>query len=105
MQPEPFIAAGIGLVVIVLAIKWHTTRAHRFLNNWAEKDGYEVVSADIRWFGRGPFSLIFTRKQIVLQFTVSDSSGDTKSGWACCGHRAMGLLREMVDVRWDEDDQ
>ena len=47
--------------------------------------------------------MFFTQKQIVLQITVSDTNGDTKTGWACCGHGGLGLIRERVDVRWDEE--
>ena len=105
MQPEPFIAAGVGLVIIVLVIEWHKRRARRILNNWAKENEYEVVSAHVRWFLRGPYSLFFTHKQIVLQFMVSDSNGATKTGWACCGHGNLGVIREMIDVQWDEDEQ
>ena len=105
MQHEVIIVPILAVVVsvfMVWAVRWHARTAHRFLNNWAEENGYKVVSADVRWFRRGPYSLFFTQKQVVLQFTVSDTNGDLKTGWACCGHGNLGLIREMVDVRWDK---
>lgn len=94
---------GIAIVVtpIVLLIRWGISKARRFLNNWAGANGYKVVSAEHRWFAKGPYFWRSTKGQHIFRITVSDSSGVQHTGWARCGDFLFGTLVERVDVTWD----
>ena len=92
----------IGLVVLALFVNnWMSSRSRQLINQWAEANGYQIVSAEYCWLRRGPFFWTTNSSQTVYRVTVVDSSGRSRSGWARCGSRWKGLRSDRVDVRWD----
>ena len=102
---EPLLIVPAMLLFVALIISWLVSRARGILNKWAEESGYEVVSAKMCWFLKGPYFWKSSKNQAVFRITVSDSSGDVSTGWACCGGYWLGTFVDRVDVTWDSGER
>jgi hypothetical protein len=87
----------IGFAVVV----WHCSRARNILKQWADGNGYEILSSEQRWLRRGPFWLSSAGQEI-FYVTIRTSDGGLKSGWVRCGSSFLGILVKQADVQWDE---
>jgi hypothetical protein len=96
-----FAVAG-GVVFVGLMLWWHYSRSDSLLRQWAERNGYGLVSQDHRYLVRGPFFWTTSRGQTVYRVTVEDEGGNRRSGWVRCGSWLLGLLSDQVEVRWDD---
>ena len=72
------------------------------LEHWAKSSGFELLSQESCWFFKGPFFFTATRGQDVFRFTIRDTQGRTRSGYAKCGGFWLGTLTDQIDVRWDD---
>jgi hypothetical protein len=102
MKLLQFFAVVALLGVVVLAIVWHYRRAASLLRQWAERNGYRLVSSEYRLFVRGPFFWTTSKGQVVYRVTVQDAQGNTRSGWVRCGGWFLGLFSDHVEARWDD---
>jgi hypothetical protein len=91
------VIAAIGLM-----LWWTFSRSASLLENWAEKNGYQIISREYRHVFKGPFFWTSSRGQTVYRITVEDGQGNQRSGWARCGGWFLGLLSDNVSVRWDD---
>ncbi len=98
----PFFVVALVVLVIVVSVSWTFRRSRRLLENWASSQRMEIVSAEFRWFFRGPFFWTTSKNQTVYRITVMDEHGEMLSGWARCGSFWWGIFSDRVDVRWDE---
>jgi hypothetical protein len=92
--------AALGFVagVIVLMIR----RSHQLLEDWAQANGYQIRSANVRPFIRGPFW--FSGKgQVVYRVQVTNEAGAVRWAWVRLGGWMSGLLADKVEVRWDDE--
>jgi len=94
-----WLVAALGLVALVVA--WHFRRGASLLSGWAERNGYQVVHSEYRYFFRGPFFWTTSNGQAVYRVTVADQAGNARSGWVRCGGWLLGLLSDHVEARWD----
>jgi hypothetical protein len=97
----PFLIVLVVLFVVG-GMVWHFSRARNILQRWAEANGYEILSSEIRWFRRGPFFWTTSKGQDVYYVTIRTPDGQIRNGWVRCGGWFLGLLSDKADVRWDE---
>ena len=95
-----FVVLG-GVILVFLLIWWHFSRSGSLLHQWAEHNGYRLVSQEYRHFFKGPFFWTSSKGQTVYHVTVEDSQGNRRSGWVRCGGWFFGLLSDNVEVRWE----
>lgn len=81
---------------------WHYSRADKILEHWAENNGYEIVSKELRWFRRGPFFWWTSRGQEVYFVKVRGPDGEYRRGWVRCGNWLLGMFVDEAEARWNE---
>ena len=91
----------IGVVFLAAILSIHFSRARSILEQWAESNGYEIVSSEHRFLG-GPFWWRKSKGQEVYYVTIRTSDGQLKRGWVRCGGWWLGILTNKADVEWDE---
>jgi hypothetical protein len=94
-----FILLGLALIAAILI--FHFSRARSILQQWAESNGYEILSSEHRFFG-GPFWWRKSKGQEVYYVTIRTSDGQQKRGWVRCGGWWLGIFSNNADVKWDE---
>jgi hypothetical protein len=94
------VMAVLGLAAAM--VNWHYSRARKVLRDWAETNGYVILSSEVRWFRRGPFWWSTSKGQEVYYVTIRTSHGQVRRGWVRCGNWFFGLLLNDAAVRWDE---
>jgi len=96
---------AIGMIAlvafVVVMLKFHFSRARSILEQWAETNGYEILSSERRWFG-GTFWWRKSRNQEVYYVTIRTPEGQIRRGWVRCGGWFWGVLSDRADVEWDE---
>jgi len=92
--------AFVALVIMLWVL--HFSRAKSILEQWAEENGYEILSSERRWFG-GTFWWRRSRGQEVYYVTIRTPAGQIRKGWVRCGGWFGGVLfSNQADVEWDE---
>jgi hypothetical protein len=94
----------IAVVIIgycAWAILWTYSRGPNLLEDWAQRNGFRLVSYQYQWFHKGPFWLA-SKDTKVYRITVVDPVGKFHTGWALCGNRLFGLWSNSVEVKWDK---
>jgi hypothetical protein len=102
-------AEGLGMamllaafaVLAILRLFWRSNRSKTLLDQWAQANGYKLLSAQSRHLSRGPFFFTTSKGQTVYRIRVEDTEGNIREGYARCGSWIGGLLSDKVDVRWD----
>ena len=84
-----------------LAFSWHFSRGRSLLDAWAAREGLTIVSAEYRWFWRGPFWWRSGDGNAVYRIVVRDPRRGTRSGYARCGGLFLGMWSDAVAVEWD----
>lgn len=88
-------------VAVVVLIWWQHTRASDILRQWAQKDGFEVISANKRYIRTGPFFMDHSRGQFVFRIVVRDRSGTKRTGWLLVGGWLAGVASNKSRISWD----
>jgi hypothetical protein len=91
----------IGVVFLVTFLLFHFSRARSILEQWAETNGYEIVSSEHRFLG-GPFWWRKSKGQEVYYVIIQTPDGQLKRGWVRCGGWFSGIFSNKADVEWDE---
>jgi hypothetical protein len=99
---ESFFFVALMALIVIAGFLWHFGRSNSLLDQWAERNGYEIVRREHRSFFKGPFFWTSTRGQSVYYVVVEDEAGNRRSGYARCGGWWFGLLSNNVEVRWDD---
>ena len=93
----------LGLVALVVGVAaWYYRRATNVLEQWAEGNGYELLSSERCWCWQGPFFWTTSESQEVFYVTIRTPQGETRRGWVRCGGWLAGLLSNEAEVRWDD---
>ena len=95
------IAIAFVILIVIAILVWTFSRSRRMLEKWAVDNNYQIISASIRLFRRGPFFWTTSKNQVVYYVTIRTSEG-IKNGWVRCGSWAWGIFQDKVEVRWDE---
>lgn len=98
------IPAGI-LAFVALILSWTYSRSRRILDNWADENGYEILSSEFRWLFKGPFFWKSSKNQSVFRVTITDDSDEVRTGWVRCGSYWLGILVDQADAIWDESNE
>lgn len=72
------------------------------LKRWLNRDNLELVTHSRCWLRKGPYTWRTSRAQRTFRITVRDSSGQIRSGWACCGGYFLGVFADAVTFIWDQ---
>src|SRR5262245_36776457 len=91
------VAVGISIAALV----WRYQRADQMIRQWAERNGYELVSAEHCWFWRGPYWFWTSKSQMVYRITVREQYGGERSAYVRLGGWFLGMWSDEVDVTWD----
>ena len=99
-----FAVVAVIVVVAVAAVSWlfRFSRGMSILEQWAEENGYEIISSEHRWLMTGPFLWRKGKGQEVYYVTIRTSGGQVRRGWVCCGGWFLGLWGNAANVEWDE---
>jgi hypothetical protein len=94
----------IPLIMLVAAFSfcWHFRRSRSVLDQWAEKNGFEILHSEYRHLFKGPFTLWSSKDQTVYRVRVRDREGTERSGWVRCGGWFLGLMSDRIEVKWDD---
>jgi hypothetical protein len=94
---------GIAFIALMglACFNCYFSRARQIVKHWALENGYEILSAEYRWFCRGPFRWT-TNDQAVYYVAIRKVDGQVKHGWVRCGNWLVGVLVNRAEVRWDE---
>jgi hypothetical protein len=91
------------VVAIVGSLAWHHARSRQVLEEWARREGYELVQSEYRMLFRGPFFLTSSKGQTVYYVRVRDQNGRERSGYVRCGSWFFGLWTNDVEARWEAE--
>jgi len=80
---------------------WRFQRSDSLLRQWADQNGFRIISQEYRSVFTGPFFWTTSKGQTVYYVVVKDSDGNTRGGWVRCGGWFFGLLSDNVDVSWE----
>lgn len=97
------LALLVFALFVVGVIKWHFSRSHSVLEQWADEHGFEILHSEYRSLIRGPFFWTTSRGQTVYYVTVRDGHGTERSGWVRCGGWFLGLMTDKAEVRWEDE--
>jgi hypothetical protein len=86
---------------VALLLWWRFSRSSSLLEQWAEQNGYRIITQQYRYFFKGPFFWTTSEGQTVYYVTIEDGQGHRRSGFVRCGGWLLGLLSDNVEVRWD----
>ncbi|HEX3358682.1 MAG TPA: hypothetical protein VHS31_17025, partial [Tepidisphaeraceae bacterium] len=81
---------------------WRTIRSHSILNQWAQENGFQILSSERKLFLRGPFFFRSTKHQTIYYVSVRDAAGNIHRGWVRCGGWFGGLWSDTATVKWDD---
>jgi len=104
MLANDYIVIVLGFVIAsiaVLILVWHYRRSQQLLNQWAARNGYQMLRSERRSFRRGPFFWTTSKNQVVYYVEVLDEQGNRRIGWVRCGGWWLGLLADHVEAMWE----
>jgi len=90
----------LGLTLIAVVIFLMYSRAKSILQTWADENGYQILSSNPRFLGRGPYTYTLLGKQWVFHVVVRASDG-TKSGYVKCGSFFWGVIVNKAEAILD----
>lgn len=101
------VVLALGVVVLAIVafayLAWHFSRSRSVLEQWADENGFEILSSEYRNLFRGPFSWTTSKGQTVYYVRVRDRQGTERTGWVRCGGWVLGLMSDKAEVRWEDE--
>jgi hypothetical protein len=95
-----------SIAFMVLMMVWACSRSRQILDDWARRNGYQIIKSKHRLFRIiGPF--LWTCNEFVLHqevyfVTVRTPEGEIRRGWVLCGNWFLGILINSAQVRWEK---
>ncbi len=89
------------VAIVVISTMWSRSRSNDIIDQWAQTQGFQVVSREERTFFRGPFFWRAGKNQTVYYVQVRDAQGELRTAWLRCGGMWAGLLSDQVEVEWE----
>jgi hypothetical protein len=92
----------IGVLLVGLACYFYafSRRSSLVLEKWVSENGYQLLSAQLRLFRKGPYWWS-SRSQSVYRVEILDAEGNMRSGWVRCGSWWMGVFSDQVEAKLD----
>lgn len=100
MQVSHVLLFVLLLLAVAVVVRWQYAEANKIVNRWAQRNGFELVSAQIRYWQTGPF-IFYANGQLVFRIVIRDQTGMQRSGWVLVGSWHSGVLSNHTKVRWD----
>jgi hypothetical protein len=97
---EACLVVAIILLIIIMVV-WQKTASSDRLGQWAQTQGYELLSVERRSMFRGGFSWTTSKGQEVFRITIRDQDGHVRKGYVRVGGYVLGQLSDNIDVKWD----
>jgi len=91
----------IGLSVLAIVLFLTYSRAQMILRTWAEENDYQMISSNMRFLSRGPYTYTLLGKQWVSHVVVRTSDGTTKTGYVKLGSFLWGVMVNRAEARLD----
>lgn len=96
------VIAAVALVPLaILFAFWKYSRERTLIAEWANRNHYEIIHCEQRWFFYGPFMWTSSKSQTVYHVTIRDTHGKQRNAFIRCGGYFIGMLSSNVDVSWD----
>ena len=95
----------IGLLLVIVSMRWERRRSAALIDRWAQAQGYQVLERQSRLFDRGPFFWRTSKGQTVYYITLRDEQGQVRQAWLRCGNWFLGLWSDEVAVEWEQPQQ
>lgn len=89
----------MAITVAVFFLYLDMDRSRTMLQQWAQENGYDILSSTYSWFG-GPFWWRRSKGQWVYEISVRYYDGTYRHGYALCGDWLLGLWINKVAVEW-----
>jgi hypothetical protein len=97
-----FVATGVfAIALVVLSIRWYSSRARALLDDWAERYCFEILYCERQLFFLGSYFLTNFRGQVVYKVRVRDRCGNVRVGFVTCGGFFCPFLMDEATVRWE----
>jgi hypothetical protein len=97
------ISFGITFVtLVILLVRWHYLRCGRIVNQWAESNGYELLSVERRLLCPASFFWTLNRWKQVYFVKVRKPDGEIQCGWVRCGDFILPTFADSIEVCWDD---
>jgi hypothetical protein len=91
----------IGLVISAATLvgygKWDISLSRDILQQWAVREGVEIIESKHRAVFRGPFTWNSQRNDAVFYVKVRTPAGVIRTGWVRFGKSAWA-----AEVQWDD---
>jgi hypothetical protein len=92
-----------GLGVGLAGAWWRRSQGRGMIQRWADKNRFKILSIRRCELNRGPYTLDLLHKGCpVFYVEVCAPSGRVSRGWFRCGGRVAGVLKDEIDIHWDE---
>ena len=102
MNDIDLVAAAISVCLVIVGIVlWHSSRSRSILEQWAEKENYQILEKEYRIFRRGSFFWTSSKGQVVYYVKIRDSHGVIRSGLVRCGSWWAGVFSDKTEVKWN----
>lgn len=101
----PALVILLFIVMFVFSIVMWIRRmsiAQDRVDQWAQQNGYEIISRQRRTMFRGPFWLTTSKSQEVYEITVRDRDGNQREGYVRVGGMFLGMMSDNLEVRWKD---
>ena len=85
---------------VALVTTWRLRRGREIVEDWARREGYDLVSVERCWIWRGPFFLRSGDQHAVYQVHVRDAEGGSRQAYVRCGSWVFGMMSDQVSVEW-----
>ena len=97
----PILVIFISTAIAIFGVLFYSSKIDSLINNWAEENGYKIVSKQTKSFSMGPFSSSPKLGQRVFYVEVIDKAGNKKQAWIRCYTRWTEISPSKVEVQWD----
>ena len=95
------LAVAMGFVCAG-SLMWESARSRTLLDRWARRRGLQIVRREQRAWRTGPYLFRRGEGQVVFFATVVNAAtgGNRRDAYVRVGGWWLGLLTDVVDIRW-----
>jgi hypothetical protein len=101
----PFISFLVVAALVIGSLQWRISRSRFLLEQWAVKNGFDILHSESRDLFQGPFFWTTSRGQTVFYVRVRDDQGRERSGWIRFGGWITGLWTDKSEVKWEDESE
>jgi len=96
-----YILGFIAILVLVgFSWVWSASRTDSILQNWANDNGYQLLSQERIWFSLDPFVMFSGKNRVVRRVEIQDRQGNLRHALVRVGGYWFGLMSNYCEVKW-----